>query len=123
MRTVKGRVTSGEGNFSFWIRKLSEYYHAKTGMTFFPGTLNVHLDEDYELPPDPLRLNKEEYGGEVSVQIVPCRIFGRTAFILRPVPRPGVEPNPKSVLEVATDIGLRVAYGLKDGDLVEVEVP
>lgn len=123
MRTVKGRVASGEGNFSFWIEKLKDFYRAKTGMTFFPGTLNIHLDEDFELPPQPLRLNKEEYGGEVSVNIVPCRIFGRKAFILRTVPRLGVEPNPKNVLEVATDIGLRATYGLKDDDLVEVQIP
>ena len=67
-------------------------------------------------------MRKEEYGGEVSVKIMPCRIFGRKAFILRPY-RDNVEDNcDKRVLEIATDIKLRDAYHPKDGDLVQIEV-
>src|SRR5262249_28911490 len=81
---LTGTVQSGENNFSFWLSKLEPYYTAKTGMKLFHGSLNVHLDQIYELPPETLCLRKEEYGGEVSVRIMPCRIFGRKAFILRP---------------------------------------
>lgn len=123
MRTIQGRVASGEGNFGFWIAKLQDHYERKTGLRLFPGTLNVLLDEEYELPSDCTRLDKSEYGGLVSVRIVPCRIFGRAAFILRLEPRAGVEPAPKKLLEIATDIGLRKSHGLRDGDLVSVEVP
>lgn len=123
MRTVHGRVASGTGSFSYWIGKLHDHYLRKTGLRLFPGTLNVELEEDYALPADALRLDKNEYGGLVTVQIAPCRIFDRQAFILRPEPRTGVEPAPKNLLEIATDIGLRAAYGLRDGDLVAVDVP
>ena len=45
-------------------------------------------------------------------------MLGRKAFILRP----GGHKD-DSVLEIATDIKLRDAYKLQDGDIVEVEVP
>lgn len=83
MKILKGKVFSGLGNFSYWIDKLQEYYLRKTGMKFFPGTLNIQLDQPYHLPKNVMRLEKEEYGGTVSVSIVPCQIFGRDAFILK----------------------------------------
>ena len=119
---LTGIVRSGENNFSYWLSKLESYYTAKTGMKLFPGTLNVHLNQVYELPSETLCLRKEEYGGEVSVKIMPCRIFGRRAFILRPY-RDNVEGNyDKRVLEIATDIRLRDAFHLEEGDVVQIEV-
>ena len=102
---------------------LEPYYTAKTGIKLFPGTLNVHLNQVYELPPETLCLRKEEYGGEVSVRIAPCRIFGRKAFILRPYREDSEDRYDKRVLEIATDIKLRDAYQLEDGDVVQIEVP
>jgi riboflavin kinase, archaea type len=119
---LTGIVRSGENNFSYWLSKLEPYYTAKTGMKLFPGTLNVHLNQVYGLPSEALCLRKEEYGGEVSVKIMPCRIFGRKAFILRPY-RDNVEDSyDKRVLEIVTDIKLRDAYHLVDGDVVQIEV-
>ena len=73
--------------------------------------------------PSALRLEKEEYGGRVSVSILPCKIAGRKAFILRPDTdtRKYGDP-PEKILEIATDVNLRHTYKLNDGDLVEVEV-
>jgi riboflavin kinase len=71
------------GNFSYWIEKLHDYYLRKSGMRLFPGTLNVQLEEPYNLPNTVIRLEAEEYGGSVSVSIVPCSILGKRAFILR----------------------------------------
>ena len=121
---LRGQVRSGKGDFSFWIEKLEPYYTRKTGLKLFPGTLNVHLmNRIYKLPPNCLRLEKDEYGGEVSVSMAPCKIFGRKAFILRTDTDDGkLGDPPEAILEIATDIKLRDAYGLKDGDFVEVEV-
>src|SRR5216683_2257937 len=83
MAVLSGIVVSGQGNFSSWIEKLQEHYRRKTGMRLFPGTLNILLDYPYSLPPDVIRLEKEEYGGTVSVSLVPCRIFDRRAFLIR----------------------------------------
>jgi len=80
---LTGKVGSGKGDFAQWIAKLENHYERKTGMRLFPGTLNVHLDQEYRLPAKRIRLEGSEYGGNVSVNLVPCTLFGRRAFILR----------------------------------------
>ncbi len=124
MLTLKGEIRTGKGNFSYWLDKLEIYYTRKTGLRLFPGTLNLHLNTgSYPTPADALRLEKEEYGGRVSVSIVPCKIFGRKAFILRPDTDTGKYGDPpEKILEIATDVNLRDTYKLQDGDIVEVEV-
>ncbi len=93
-------------------------------MRFYPGALNVELTSADSLPPEVIRLEADEYGGRVSVSIVPCRIFDRKAFLLRTDQnerRTG--HHPRNIVEVATDIRLRDAYQRQDGDWVEVELP
>ena len=120
---LHGRVVSGLGNFSYWIEKLEDHYFRKTGMHFYPGTLNLLLNEPWSLPPGCLRLEKEEYGGSVSVNLVPCTILGRPAFLLRTdLNETGHGPHPKNLIEVASDVRLRDQYHLQDGDWVEVEI-
>jgi len=121
MRILKGKVVTGVGNFSFWIAKLQEHYRNKTGMHLFPGTLNIQLGKPFDLPQNRTRLEAEEYGGTVSVNIVPCKIFGQEAVILR-TDKADREPQSKSIIEVACEVKLREKHQLKDGDVVEVEV-
>ena len=122
---LRGRVSSGLGNFSYWMDRLGDYYEAKTGVRLFPGTLNVVLDEPFDLPSNKvLRLEKGEFGGTVSVSMLPCTIMGRKAFILRTDPNAEEKGHHlRTVIEVATDVKLRDTYGLKDGDIVEVVIP
>jgi riboflavin kinase, archaea type len=118
---LRGKVVSGIGNFSFWIEKLHEHYFLKTGMRLFPGTLNLELEEPYSLPKQVIRLEAQEYDGTVTVNIVPCSIFGRKAFILRTdANEEGRGHHPRTIIEVATDVKLRDQFRLKDGDVVEV---
>jgi riboflavin kinase len=119
MIVLTGRVVTGVGSFSYWMERLREHYRRKTGVSLFPGTLNVRLDEEYGVPSGALRLEAEEYGGTVSVNIVPCRIFGERAFILR---TDAAERDSKNVVEVACGVKLRDKYDLRDGDAVRVEV-
>jgi riboflavin kinase, archaea type len=122
---LNGKIQSGKGDFSFWLEKLEPYYTRITGLKLFPGTLNVHLiHQSYFIPTGCLRLEKEEYGGQVSVSMVPCKIFDRKAFILRTDVDDGKYGDPpEKILEIATDVKLREIYNLKDGDIVEVEIP
>lgn len=100
------------------------FYEAKTGMRFYPGTLNLELPFPYSLPPDVIRLEAAEYGGRVSVSMVPCRIFNRAAFLLRTDQNErGRGHHSRNIIEIATDIRLRDAYRLQDGDWVEVQFP
>lgn len=124
MRALHGRVVTGRGNFGFWIERLNDFYQQKTGIRLYPGTLNLELSCSYSLPFDVIRLEANEYGGRVSVSIVPCRIFGRQAFLLRTDENErGIGHHPRNIIEIATDIRLREAYNLRDGDWVKVEFP
>jgi riboflavin kinase len=117
-------VISGRADFGFWIERLNEFYAKKTGMRLYPGTLNIELPDPYSLPSDVIRLEANEYGGRVSVNIVPCQIFERQAFLLRTDQNEqGTGHHPRNIIEIATDVRLRDFYHLKDGDWVEVELP
>ena len=123
MPILRGKVVSGMGSFSYWIEKLAVHYRRKTGMDLFPDTLNVQLDEPYTLPKDVVRLEAREYAGTVSVNIVPCSIGGRSAFILRTdASEEGRGHHPKTIIEIATDVKLRDHLNLNDGDAVEIEI-
>lgn len=92
-------------------------------MVLFPGTLNLVLEESYMLPTKVIRLEGAEYGGSVSVNMVPCRVFGRDAFLLRTdANEAGHGHHPHTIIEIATDVKLRDYFGLQDGDYVEVEM-
>lgn len=123
MPVMRGKVVSRMGNFSIWIQKLSDHYRRKTGMQFFPGTLNLELEQPWRVPPGCLCLDAAEYGGTVTVHIVPCSVFGRPAFILRTAANEeGRGHHPRTIIEIATDVKLRDAYQLQDGDSVDVEI-
>jgi riboflavin kinase, archaea type len=123
MRVVRGKVESGTGDFAQWILQLNAHYERKTGLKLFPGTLNVRLSEPYSIPKGCLRLEAREYGGSVNVNIVPCRLLGRRAFILRTDTNElGTGSHPRTVVEIASDVKLRDECSLSDGDEVSIEV-
>jgi len=122
MVLLTGKVVTGVGNFSYWIEKLEDHYYRKTGMHFYPGTLNVKLEQPFSLPPCQ-RLEGEEYGGVVSVNLLPCLILGRSGFILRTdANEQGRGHHPKTIVEVASDVKLRDHFRLVDGDQVVIEI-
>ena len=122
MKIIRGVVESGLGECVFWIMKLHEYYERQTGLRLFPGTLNIKCQNMWTLPANCMRLEADEYDGTVSINIVPCRIFGREAFILRTdANERGTGDHPRDVIEIATDVNLRDVYGV-DGDSVQIEL-
>lgn len=124
MIKLTGRVKSGLGNLSYWMNKMENIYTEKTGVKLFPGSLNVELNESYDLPKNGIiRIEKEEYGGTVSLSIQECKIFDRRAFIVRTDKNARNEgDHPTNIIEIACDVKLRDAYDLKDGDIVNIEV-
>ena len=89
-------------------------------MRLYPGTLNIELPAPYSLPSNVMRLEANEYGGTVSVNIVPCQIFDRQGFLLRTDQHEhGTGQHSQNIIEIATDVWLRDAYQLNDGDWVK----
>jgi riboflavin kinase len=118
---LMGKVKSGMNSLSYWMNRLESYYSMKTGIKLYPGSLNIELPEPFHLPENVIRLEGYEYGGTVSLSILPCRIFNRKAFIIRSDKNAsGLGDHPLTIIEVATDVKLRDEYKLKDGDEVEV---
>jgi riboflavin kinase len=123
MQLLSGKIVSGKGDFSQWIKKLHDYYYQKTGLNFFPGTLNIKLNQPYRIPENSLCLNAREYGGTVSIYLVPCQIFGHAAYILRTDRNEkGIGDYPLNIVEIACEIKLRDSYQLQDGDRVEIKI-
>ena len=123
MAILTGRVVSGVGNFSYWIERLKDHYEQKTGLKLFPGTLNIQLDHEYTVSPGAKRLEGREYGGEVTVFIVPCRVLDEEAVILRTeLNEREAGTHARTIVEVACEVKLREKYGLRDGDVVQIEI-
>lgn len=92
------------GSFGHWIERLSSFYEAED---LYPGTLNLELTSEYSLPSDVIRLEADEYGGSVSVSMVPCRIFVRFGFLMRTDSNEkGMRHQPRNIIEIATDLQL-----------------
>jgi CTP-dependent riboflavin kinase len=120
---LEGKVKSGLGEASFWIRKAEEGLMKKTGMNLFYGTLNLELEEEYKLGENSDILHKEEYGGIFEVLIKKCKVKGNTAYILRTEKNEtGEGDHPLNIIEIVSDINFRKKYELKDGDKILVEV-
>ena len=126
MQKLRGKVVSGTGDLSekmSCVAGLSEAYKRKLGVDLFPGSLNIRLESAWSMPAQRIRLEKEEYGGLVSMNILPCRIRGEDCLILRTDGNElGTGTHPKEIIEVASNVRLRDHFRLKDGDTIEVEI-
>ena len=121
---TKGRVQSGKQDFSFRMKSipgLLDAYERKTGIRFFPGTLNLKLEKEFSFPSSCLRLEAEDYGGSVASNILPCTVNNIKCFAIRTDKNEaGLGTHPKNILEIASDLKLRDHLDLEDGDEVEL---
>lgn len=116
----KGKVKSGFGNASFWMKKISTVFEQKYKMKPFLGTLNIKLEEEYILDTQD-RIEAKEYGGNFDVLIQKCEVLGNIAYIVR------TEKNntrngdhPLHIIEIVSYINFRKTYNLKDEDIIEI---
>lgn len=103
------------------MRRYAAAYERVTGMTLCPGSLNVVLDEQWELPRERVRLEAPEVG--VGVSLVRCTFLDRPAFIFRTDADDAKGPEQRAIIEILSDVHLRDTYGLEDGDSVEIRIP
>jgi len=121
---LQGRVASGVGDLTQWMIKYADLYEQCTGVRLYPGSLNVVLDQEYRLPAHPpLRLPPTVLGGRVGMNIVPCRILGFPAFVLRTDQNEaGTGLHDRKVIEIGAEVRLRDKFSLADGDVVTIEI-
>jgi hypothetical protein len=75
--TPTGRIRSGKNGASYWLQRFHAPYCQKTGITLFPGSLNLELDCSFDwyakqYQPHLVWFGREEYGGERDILLLPC---------------------------------------------------
>lgn len=127
--TLRGRVQSGTGRAAHFLSMFEEPYGRKTGMQVFPGSLNVGLDSPFDWF-DPrwchsvIHFNRVEYGGERDILLLPCRLSvapGLRAFLWSTATA-ARDPADRRLAEVIAPVSLRDTYGLRDDDVIEIEL-
>jgi riboflavin kinase len=124
MLRVTGKIFSGsrEGSKFIEIPWVKEQIAHKLGFVPYPGTLNLKLAEGIA--------NFELLKNAKAIEILPPKGFCRgrcfnacfMGALKCAVVVPEVENYPEDVLEVIAPINLREKFGLKDGDLVYLEI-
>jgi aryl sulfotransferase len=122
-RRLRGTVASGRGDLAHWMIRYGDLYQRVSGTRLYPGSLNVVLDVEYRLPATRLRLEPEDYGGRVGMNLVPCTLSGIPGFVLRTDQNEaGTGHHGRNVVEIAAAVNLRDTLGLVDGDEVEIVI-
>ena len=118
-----GRVKTGLGNASFWMKKAEDAFEKKLGKKLYNGTLNIELEENYILDSNLSILKKEEYGGDQDVYIKECEVLGHQSYIVRTERNSKTDgDHPLNLLEIISDVCFREKYDLKDGDKVKINI-
>ena len=120
---LKGKVKSGLGEASFWMKKAEEAFEEKLGKKMFHGTLNIELDDNYVLEGKIETLKAIEYGGRQDVYIKECNVLDHKSYIVRTDHNSGENrTHPLNLIEIISDICFRDEYDLKDGDEIEINI-
>ena len=118
-----GRLKSGLGEASFWMKKAEQAFEKKIGYKLFNGTLNIELDKEYILDSNIKVLHKEEYGGTQEVYIKECSVLENKAYILRTDKNSKSNgDHPLNLIEIVSDVNFRDKYNLKDNDIIQISI-
>lgn len=116
--TVSSRFQAATPN----LATVEQLILARTGLlSMAPGTLNVTLPERYLVRADSVIHGSEYFTGEV-LKLQRCRALGLRMIIMRPDSHEFGNSSGANVLELVSEFYLRNTFGLKDGDVVDVEV-
>ena len=86
-----------------------------------PGTLNVTIPSNYIVRPN-VTIEPHEYFTGERIKLQHCRVRGHRMIIMRPDSHEKAGGIGANVLELVSPLNLRAAWGLRDGDQLEVEV-
>src|SRR5437867_12213417 len=89
---LAGKVQTGLGNASHWLKLFRAAYSAQLRISVFPGSLNIALDQvfdwfDARYEAHRIWFSREEYGGERDILLLPGELVSRDrreAFLWTP---------------------------------------
>lgn len=122
---LRGKVQTGKGDASHWLRLFNAAYSRKLRMAVYPGSLNLALDRAFDwfatrYEAHTIWFPREEYGGERDILMLSCELVDldrRRAFLWTPTTAARNRPDPW-VVELICEVKLRETCGLEDGDIV-----
>ena len=121
-RILPGRVSSRYGVAARNLKTVEKLILERTGLpSMAPGTLNVELPFEFVVRADATIEPHEYFAGE-RIKLQRCRVRGQRMVIMRPETHEVPSAGGARVLELVSPLQLRATWGLRDGDLIEVEV-
>lgn len=122
MKVLLGTVKDGFGVAGTNLKHVVHLIEMRTGLSpLVSGTFNLGIPEPYIVIPD-ARIEKEEYNTLEFIKLQRCRIGGVQALIMRPNTHEEGYAHGASHLELMSTRVLRDYLGVKDGDVVPVEI-
>lgn len=119
---LEGKIVKGMGKAKIFVNMMSYVFYQITNMNLYPGTLNIKLNEPYDLKPTDI-IKAEEYGGKYNVQVQECTLLEHKAYIVRSEKNLREESDyEKNIIEIISNINFREKYNLKDEDLVKIQI-
>ncbi len=117
---IRGVVVSGIGEAGFYVKLYSEYFRELLGGEPYPGTLNILLESCSALEEifSEKHLVKSLKPGLAPAYIRRGVLRGFSVVVVKPL----VTRHDCGVLEVVSSVKLRDVLGLRDGDVVEIEL-
>ena len=117
---LKGKVIKGFGRAKTFVTMMQQPFFEKYKLNLYPGTLNIKLENEYQLNIEDL-ITSEEYGGMFNVQVQKCELLGIIAYIVRSEKNTKEQGDYKqNVIEIVSDVNFREEYNLKDGDEIQI---
>ncbi|HLD57927.1 MAG TPA: DUF120 domain-containing protein [archaeon] len=118
---LKGKIVSGSGVGAKIMVDYLEKFRQVFKMDVFPGTLNLQLEKEWEMPQNSGYIEgftKPDGTKRGGVYFLRAKMKNFPVFIIRPQ----LTRHPKNIIELVSPINIRKQYGLKDGDFLEIHI-
>ena len=113
-KKYQGKLVSGYGSATLIMKKLLKDYHHKLDPRVVPGTINLELHEDFEMPANSIVID----WGTQKFYYYPIELFTKRAYVMRPERH----PFSKNIIEIIATEHICSIYDLKYGDKIEFEM-
>jgi len=113
-----GKLVSGLGEGSFYVKKYGSIFRKKLGFLPFPGTLNLEVVKVPELARG---LSLSPGGDLKSVHCYRASLKANGREIACVLVRPEATRHPKNIVEFVAPVDIRQTLNVRDGDFLECE--